>query len=158
MGGGQAWRPTSSGSGDQGRGRLVGSRGDWRIGLGRITPSSGRGCSTLKKMLSLEEGAITQELQATSQKTYRGLKSMGPSIQCQRSFVTDAKIHCIYIARDEEAVRRQTRSGGFAANKVARVRRMIDPMTAEARGAAGRGGDQRRPAFSPASATKIGGP
>jgi hypothetical protein len=56
---------------------------------------------------------------------------MGPSIQWQQSFVTDDKIYCIYIAPDAETVRQHARSGGFPANKVARVRRMIDPTTAE---------------------------
>jgi hypothetical protein len=74
----------------------------------------------------------TEELQAISQKSCGVLKSMGPSIQWQQSFVTDDKIYCVYIAADEEAVRQHAVSGGFPANKVARVRHVIDPTTAEA--------------------------
>ncbi len=74
----------------------------------------------------------TVELQAISQKSCEVLKNMGPSIQWQQSFVTDDKIYCVYIAPDEEAVRQHARNGGFPANKVARVRRTIDPTTAEA--------------------------
>jgi Protein of unknown function (DUF4242) len=73
----------------------------------------------------------TEELQAISQKSCEVLKSMGPDIQWQQSFVTDDKIYCIYVAPNEEAVRQHAKSGGFPANSVARVRRMIDPTTAE---------------------------
>jgi pimeloyl-ACP methyl ester carboxylesterase len=48
------------------------------------------------------------------------------------SFVTDDKIYCIYIAPDEEAVKTHARKGGFPANRIARVRTVIDPTTAEA--------------------------
>jgi len=73
----------------------------------------------------------TEELQAISQKSCAVLKSMGPDIQWQQSFVTDDKIYCVYVAPSEEAIRQHATSGGFPANSVARVRRMIDPTTAE---------------------------
>ena len=72
------------------------------------------------------------ELQAISQKSCGVLKEMGPQIQWLQSFVTDDKIYCIYIAPDEAAVRAHAQKGGFPANKIARVRNIIDPTTAEA--------------------------
>jgi hypothetical protein len=72
-----------------------------------------------------------QELQAISQKSCSVLRSMGPDIQWVQSFVTDDKIYCEYVAPDEETVRQHARQGGFPANKVARVRSVIDPTTAE---------------------------
>ena len=72
------------------------------------------------------------ELQAISQKSCGVLLSMGPHIQWLQSFVTDDKIYCIYIAQDEAAVRAHAQKGGFPANRVARVRSVIDPTTAEA--------------------------
>ena len=56
---------------------------------------------------------------------------MGPQIQWVESFVTDDKIYCIYIAADEAAVRKHAQTGGFPANRVAQVRTMIDPTTAD---------------------------
>jgi hypothetical protein len=44
-------------------------------------------------------------------------------------YVTDDKVHCVYIAPDEEAVREHARQGGFPANVVSRVRSMIAPTT-----------------------------
>lgn len=72
-----------------------------------------------------------QELQAISQKSCSVLQSMGPKIQWVQSFVADDKIYCLYVAPDEETVRHHAQLGGFPANKVARVRSVIDPTTAE---------------------------
>ncbi|MGH8686686.1 MAG: DUF4242 domain-containing protein [Burkholderiales bacterium] len=72
-----------------------------------------------------------QELKAISQKSCSVLQSMGPKIQWLQSFVTDDKIFCVYIAPDEASVREHAKQGGFPANRVARVRTIIDPTTAE---------------------------
>ena len=74
----------------------------------------------------------TPGLQAISQKSCGVLKEMGPQIQWVQCYVTDDKIYCVYIAPDEAAVRTHAQKGGFPANKVSRVRTMIDPTTAEA--------------------------
>jgi hypothetical protein len=72
-----------------------------------------------------------QELQAISQKSCSVLQGMGPKIQWVQSYVTDDKIYCIYVAPDEETVRTHAQKGGFPANRIARVRSVIDPTTAE---------------------------
>jgi len=71
------------------------------------------------------------DLHAISQKSCSVLRAMGPSIQWVHSYVTDDKIYCVYVAPDEETVRRHAVQGGFPANSVARVRAVIDPVTAE---------------------------
>jgi len=73
-----------------------------------------------------------QELQAISQKSCSVLQNMGPQIQWVESYVTDDKIYCVYVAPDEAAVRAHAQKGGFPANKISRVRTIIDPTTAEA--------------------------
>lgn len=72
-----------------------------------------------------------EELQAISQKSCGVLHDMGPRIQWVQSYVTDNKIYCVYVAPDEETVRQHARKGGFPANSVARVRSVIEPITAE---------------------------
>ena len=72
-----------------------------------------------------------EQLHAISQKSCGVLQGMGPRIQWIQSFVTDDKIYCIYLAPDEESVREHARRGDFPANRVARVRAVIDPTTAE---------------------------
>lgn len=61
----------------------------------------------------------------------RRWQEMGPQIQWVQSYVTDDKVYCVYVAPNEEAVREHARQGGFAANKVSRVRAVIDSTTAE---------------------------
>ncbi len=72
-----------------------------------------------------------QELQAISQKSCSVLRQLGPQVQWVQSFVTDDKIYCVYIAPDEAAIRKHAELGGFPANRVSRVRTVIDPTTAE---------------------------
>ncbi|MGH6890775.1 MAG: DUF4242 domain-containing protein [Dongiaceae bacterium] len=71
------------------------------------------------------------ELQAISQKSCGVLRQMGPQIQWVHSYVTDDKIYCVYVAPDSASVRKHAEMGGFPANSVARVCRVIDPTTAE---------------------------
>lgn len=71
------------------------------------------------------------ELQAVAQKSCSVLAGLGPTVQWKESFVTDDKVYCVYYAPDEASVRRHAELGGFPANKVSRVHRMIDPTTAE---------------------------
>jgi hypothetical protein len=71
------------------------------------------------------------DLHAIAQKSCGVLTAMGPQIQWIESFVTDDKIYCVYVAPSEEAVREHARQGGFPANRVSRVRSMIDATTAE---------------------------
>lgn len=71
------------------------------------------------------------EIQGISQKSCGVLRKMGPQIQWLHSYVTDNKIYCVYIAPDEASIREHARQGGFPANSISAVRRIIDPTTAE---------------------------
>jgi hypothetical protein len=79
-----------------------------------------------------EAGKLSpQQLQAISQKSCSVLRKMGPQIQWVQSYVTDDKIYCVYVAPDEETVREHAQQGGFPANRISRIRSVIDPTTAE---------------------------
>ena len=79
-----------------------------------------------------EAGRMSSEqLQAISQKSCGILREMGPQIQWIQSYVADDKIYCIYVAPDEDAVRKHADKGGFPANRISRIRSVIDPTTAE---------------------------
>ena len=76
-------------------------------------------------------GKLTPEqLQGISQTSCGVLRELGPQIQWVQSFVTDDKIYCVYIAPDEDTVRKHAQMGGFPANKVAQVRAMVMRMEA----------------------------
>lgn len=71
------------------------------------------------------------ELKAISQKSCGVLSNLGPQIQWLHSYVTGDKVYCVYIAPNEEMVREHAEQGGFPANRISAVNRMIDPTTAE---------------------------
>lgn len=72
-----------------------------------------------------------QELQGISQKSCGVLREMGPQIQWVQSYVTDDKIYCVYIAPNEEAIRKHGQLGGFPVTRVSRIHTLIDPTTSE---------------------------
>ena len=71
------------------------------------------------------------DLKAISQKSCGVLDRLGPAIQWIHSYVTDDRIYCVYQAADEAAIRQHAELGGFPANRISRVRTVIDPATAE---------------------------
>ena len=73
-----------------------------------------------------------QQIRAISQKSCSVLQNLGPQIQWVHSYVTDDKIYCVYIAPNEEMVKENAKQGGFPANRVSEVKRMIDPTSAGA--------------------------
>ncbi|RLB60263.1 MAG: DUF4242 domain-containing protein, partial [Deltaproteobacteria bacterium] len=77
-------------------------------------------------------GALSAEdLTGISQKSCSVLEELGPKIQWVQSYVTDDKIYCIYIAPNEQMVRDHASQGGFPANSICAVSKIIDPTTAE---------------------------
>jgi hypothetical protein len=71
------------------------------------------------------------ELQEISRKSVSVLHEMGPQIQWLQSYVTGDKVYCVYLAPDEATIREHARRGGFPADRVSAVRRLIDPTTAD---------------------------
>ncbi len=72
-------------------------------------------------------GAQLKEAAATSN---AALAKLGGKAQWVHSFVVDDKTFCIYLADDEDAVKRHAELSGFPASRVTEVRGVIDPMTA----------------------------
>jgi hypothetical protein len=72
-----------------------------------------------------------QQLQAISQKSCGVIREMGAQIQWVQSYIADDKIYCIYVAPDEDALSKHAQQGGFPANRISRIRSVIDPTTAE---------------------------
>jgi hypothetical protein len=76
-------------------------------------------------------GLSPEDLQGISQKSCSVLAELGTEINWIHSYVTDDKIYCVYIAPNEELVRKHAELGGFPANSIAEVKSIIDPTTAE---------------------------
>ena len=77
-------------------------------------------------------GSLTQDqILGISQKSCGVLMNLGPQIQWIESYVTQDKIYCVYIAPNEAMVREHAKQGGFPANRISEVKRIIDPTSAE---------------------------
>lgn len=77
-------------------------------------------------------GNLTDDqLRELSQKSLSVLKAMGPEIQWLQSFVTGDKVYCVYVAPDEDTIRRHAGRVGIPANRISAVRRLLDPTSAE---------------------------
>jgi hypothetical protein len=70
------------------------------------------------------------QLQAISKKSCDVLRNLGPEIQWVQSYVTQDKIYCVYIAPNEELIRKHAQEGGFPANRISEIKTTIDPTTA----------------------------
>ena len=73
-------------------------------------------------------GALSEsEIRDLSIRSLEVLKGMGPQIQWLHSYVTEDKVYCVYLAPDENSIREHARRLGIPADRVAAVRRLIDP-------------------------------
>jgi len=71
------------------------------------------------------------EIREAARRSVAALKELGPEIQWLQSYVTGDKLYCVYLAPDESLIREHAKRGGFPANRISAVRRLIDPTTAE---------------------------
>ena len=72
-----------------------------------------------------------EELKAISQKSCAVLDNLGPQIQWNQSYVTGDKVYCVYISPNEDLIEKHAQQGGFPANRISKVKAVIDPTTSE---------------------------
>jgi len=73
-------------------------------------------------------GELTDEqLRAVSLKSLEALGDLGPKIQWLHSWVTDNKVYCVYIAPDEDAIRRHAELANLPVDRISAVRKLLDP-------------------------------
>lgn len=70
-----------------------------------------------------------EQLRGAAAKSNDALSQLA-DIQWQESFVAADKTFCVYLAKDEDAIRKHAEISGFPATKITEIRRMIDPTTA----------------------------
>ena len=71
------------------------------------------------------------QVREASSKSLEAIEELGPGIRWIHSFVTDDKIYCIYFAPDEGLIREHGRLAGIPVDRVAEVRRLVDPSNYE---------------------------
>lgn len=78
-------------------------------------------------------GKLTgEELRAAAAKSNQVLAELAPEVQWQHSYVADDHFFCVYLAANEDLVRRHAERAGFPAERVIEIHRVIDPTTAAA--------------------------
>ena len=76
-------------------------------------------------------GSLDREaLKGAAAKSNDALRQLAPAIQWVESYVAENKTFCVYLAENEEVIRKHSELSGFPANTVTEVRRTIDPTTA----------------------------
>jgi hypothetical protein len=77
-------------------------------------------------------GADSNKMRDIARKSNGILGALGGGIEWLESYVAGDRLYCIYLAQDEAIIRRHAEKGGFPANRITEVMRMIDPSTAPA--------------------------
>lgn len=70
-----------------------------------------------------------EQLREAAKTSNSALQKLGTDIQWIESFVAADKTFCIYLAKDEDIIRRHAEISGFPATKITEIRKTIDPTT-----------------------------
>lgn len=72
----------------------------------------------------------TTELCGASRASNQALSALAPAIQWQHSYVAGDKTFCVYLAQNEDAIRKHAELSGIPFAKITEVSQIIDPLTA----------------------------
>ncbi|MCI5074401.1 DUF4242 domain-containing protein [Oricola sp.] len=76
-------------------------------------------------------GAMTDaEAVAAARNSNAALAQLAPTVQWQHSHVAGDKIFCVYLADDEEAIRKHSEISGIPITAIFQVDRLMDPASA----------------------------
>ncbi len=70
-----------------------------------------------------------EQLRGAAAKSNEVLAQLAPDIQWQHSYVAGDRTFCIYLAKDEDVIRRHAEISGFPATRIYEIGKMIDPTT-----------------------------
>jgi hypothetical protein len=73
-----------------------------------------------------------EQLRGAAAQSNKVLRELGPDIQWVESYVAADKTFCVYLAKDEDVIKKHAEISGFPATKITEVKKMIDPTTEKA--------------------------
>jgi Protein of unknown function (DUF4242) len=73
------------------------------------------------------------DVSVASNKVIHDMIAEGKSLQWVESYVTGDKLYCVYNAQNADTIREHAKRGGFPANSVNQVTRVIDPTSGDAK-------------------------
>ena len=75
-------------------------------------------------------GMSIVELCGAARSSNQAIEQIGGKVQWQHSYVTADKTFCIYLAEDEDAVRKHSELSGIPITRIIEAPSIIDPLTA----------------------------
>jgi hypothetical protein len=73
-------------------------------------------------------GSLTDDqLKDLSLRSLDVIDGLGHSVQWLHSYVCDNKVYCVYLSPDESLIKEHARRLGVPADRISRVRRLLDP-------------------------------
>ncbi|UPH71907.1 DUF4242 domain-containing protein [Abyssibius alkaniclasticus] len=82
-----------------------------------------------REIPGIGEFSVT-ELCGAARASNQALAALGPDIQWQHSYVAGEKTFCVYLAKDEAAIKQHSEMSGIPYSSVSEVSQIIDPLTA----------------------------
>ena len=70
------------------------------------------------------------ELCGAARASNQAISQLEGDVQWQHSYVAGEKTFCVYIAKDETAIRRHAELSGIPVSSITEVTQIIDPLTA----------------------------
>jgi hypothetical protein len=70
------------------------------------------------------------ELCGAARASNQALTNIGPTIQWQHSYVAGDKTFCVYLAENEDDIRKHAEESGIPVSTITEVLQIIDPLTA----------------------------
>jgi hypothetical protein len=74
--------------------------------------------------------STTEDLSGAAAASNAALAQLAPRVQWEKSYVAADKTFCIYLAEDEDDIRKHAELSGFPATTITPVNGVIDPTTA----------------------------
>jgi hypothetical protein len=75
-------------------------------------------------------GSTEAQFCGISKQSNEALAKLAPKVQWIESFVAGDRTFCVYLATDENMVRKHAEISGFPADRIIEVKTIIDPTTA----------------------------
>ena len=75
-------------------------------------------------------GMSIVELCGAARASNRAIEQIGGPVQWQHSYVAGDKTFCVYLAADEETIRRHAELSGIPVTRITEIPQIIDPLTA----------------------------
>jgi len=73
--------------------------------------------------------ASEADLSGAAATSNSALAQLAPKVQWEHSYVAADKTFCVYLAEDEDAIRKHAEISGFPATVITEIKGIIDPTT-----------------------------